>query len=125
MAQNKTLDPIANAMLKEYEDALTPKKPVVKSTFDLKNYFSTYLPEGVKTGTKQIRILPSQSNGNPFDSFPYNIKLSDYWNEKEEKYKTVNDDKEEEYTLTQDDIDNEYNESNIKSTFDDDFNNQF
>ena len=77
MAQNKTLDPIANAMLKEYEDALTPKKPVVKSTFDLKNYFSTYLPEGVKTGTKQIRILPSQSNGNPFDSMQVHTRQVD------------------------------------------------
>jgi predicted nuclease with TOPRIM domain len=55
-----------------------------------------------------------------FDSFPYNIKLSDYWSEKEEKYNALGSN-DEEYVLTQDDIDNEYNESNIKDTFEDDF----
>jgi hypothetical protein len=67
MVQTKTQDPIVAEMLKQYENTQSPKQNTTK-TFDLKNYFSIYLPDGVNTGTKRIRILPSQGNGNPFSS---------------------------------------------------------
>ena len=62
------------------------------------------------------------------DSYPYNLKLTDFWSEKEGQYDVmgVNDKgeqeeaKPEEYTLTQDDINDDYNESSIRSTFNDD-----
>ena len=57
------------------------------------------------------------------DSYPYSLKLTDFWAEKEGQYDVmgVNDKKTEpeEYTLTQDDINSDYNETSIRSTFND------
>jgi hypothetical protein len=58
------------------------------------------------------------------NSFPYNIKLSDYWEEKEPQNYDVSDDKggrsnqEKEYVLTKDDVNSDYSEASIKNTFD-------
>jgi hypothetical protein len=53
------------------------------------------------------------------DSFPYNIKLSDFWSEKGERYDTGSEEKQpEEYILTQQDVDNDYRESDIEDSFD-------
>lgn len=58
------------------------------------------------------------------DSYPYNLKLTDFWAEKEGQYDVmgVNDDNAEpkEYTLTQDDVNADYNETSVKNTFNDD-----
>lgn len=51
------------AMLAQYEAATTQTKG--KTTFDLKNYFTTYLPDGINTAIKRVRILPV-SDGSPF-----------------------------------------------------------
>jgi len=53
------------------------------------------------------------------DSFPYNIKLSDFWAEKGDRYDTGAEPKEPtEYVLTQQDVDDSYNESSIEDSFD-------
>jgi hypothetical protein len=56
-----------------------------------------------------------------FDSYPYNLKLTDYWAEKEGAYNVLDngEDKTKEYVLTQDDVNNEYSESNVKDSFKD------
>lgn len=56
-----------------------------------------------------------------FDSYPYNLKLTDYWAEKEGSYNVLDngEKKPKEYVLTQDDVNDEYNESNIKDSFKD------
>lgn len=57
------------------------------------------------------------------DSYPYNLKLTDFWSEKEGQYDVMNTDDEakpEEYTLTHDDVNDDYNESLVKNTFDED-----
>ena len=48
------------------------------------------------------------------DSFPYSVKLTDFWKDKE-GYQATDD--EEEFTLTQSDVDN-FDEKEIKSSFD-------
>jgi len=48
-------------MLAQYEAATALKR---ETTFDLKNYFSTYLPDGVNNKNMVVRILPI--NGSPF-----------------------------------------------------------
>jgi len=57
------------------------------------------------------------------DSYPYNLKLTDFWADKEGKYDVMNtDDKEgepKEYTLTKDDVDGDYSESSVRKSFDD------
>jgi hypothetical protein len=50
------------AMLAQYDTAGTQGK---ESTFDLKNYFTTYLPDGIDNAVKRVRILPV-SKGTPF-----------------------------------------------------------
>lgn len=55
------------------------------------------------------------------DSFPYSVKLSDFWADKGDRYDTgSDDDKPKEYVLTQQDVDNDYIESNIEDSFDGD-----
>lgn len=56
------------------------------------------------------------------DSFPYSVKLSDFWAEKGDRYDTgAESDKPEEYTLTQKDVDDSYSESDIEDSFDTDY----
>jgi hypothetical protein len=53
------------------------------------------------------------------DSYPYNIKLTDFWATQKGQYDILSgEEKEEDYTLTQDDIESDYSDSNIKSSFD-------
>jgi len=54
------------------------------------------------------------------DSFPYSIKLTDYWADKEGY---DNGEEEKDYTLTQQDVD-DYSESEIKNSFDYDENDE-
>lgn len=58
-----------------------------------------------------------------FDSFPYNLKLTDYWSEKQGAYDVLNKNKkivpteEKEYVLTQGDVEQDYNEGEISDSF--------
>lgn len=58
-----------------------------------------------------------------FDSFPYNLKLTDYWSEKEGAYNVLNNNKkivpaeEKEYVLTQGDVEQDYNEGEVSDSF--------
>ncbi len=51
------------------------------------------------------------------DSFPYNVKLSDFWNDREGYDATGEEDEEQEYTLTKKDIDDDYSEVDIRGSF--------
>jgi hypothetical protein len=57
------------------------------------------------------------------DSYPYNLKLTDYWAEKEGNYDAMGGTEDEqegepkEYTLTQADVDADYSDSQIKTSF--------
>tara|TARA_R100000900_G_scaffold35842_1_gene29596 strand:+ start:1019 stop:1726 length:708 start_codon:yes stop_codon:yes gene_type:complete len=51
------------------------------------------------------------------DSFPYTVKLTDFWNDKEGYDATGEEGEEEEYTLTKKDIDDDYSEVDIRSSF--------
>jgi hypothetical protein len=58
------------------------------------------------------------------DSYPYNLKLTDYWAEKEGNYDAMGGTEDEiegepkEYTLTQQDVDADYSDAQIKDSFD-------
>lgn len=65
------------AMLAQYQKNNEPKftKTEAKS-YDLKNYFNTFIPEGVKSGTKQVRILPTNDGSSPFvEMYAHKIKV--------------------------------------------------
>ena len=56
------------------------------------------------------------------DSYPYNLKLTDFWGDQEGKYDVLNKDDEEEpkeYVLTKDDVGSDYSEVNMKTSLDD------
>lgn len=66
MAQ-KVNSPVVEAILAQYEKGNEKKSTSnAKKSFDLKNYFTTFLPEGVKDGSKTVRILPGIDGGTPF-----------------------------------------------------------
>ena len=54
------------------------------------------------------------------DSYPYSVKLTDFWSSQEGQYDIVDKEDEEpkEYVLTQDDIDADYSSADVKSSFD-------
>lgn len=71
--KNNALD----AILKQYEENSKPKNNGGNS-FDLKNYFSTFLEKGVNKASKRIRILPSQNEGEtPFSELYIHAKEVD------------------------------------------------
>jgi hypothetical protein len=55
-----------DAMLAQYEKNNAPRFNSEAKQYDLKNYFNTFLKEGVKSGTKTVRILPPSSGTSPF-----------------------------------------------------------
>lgn len=59
---NSTLD----AVLNQYKTNSETTTNYTKKTYDLKNYFSTFLPKGVKQGKKTVRILKPQDGSSPF-----------------------------------------------------------
>jgi hypothetical protein len=63
--QDAVKDPL-KAMLAQYDANNKPKyEKREEKVYDLKNYFNTYMKEGINSMTKQIRILPPES-GSPF-----------------------------------------------------------
>lgn len=111
---------------KESADAANEK---IAQLMDMVNKLETQL-SGMNTITNKIDDLEKEiERRNPtpveklemrsLDSFPYNIKLSDFWAEKGERYDTGSEEKQpEEYVLTQQDVDNDYIESDIEDSFD-------
>ena len=54
-------------MLAQYEKNNSPKfEKKAEKVYDLKNYFNTYIKEGVKSAVKEIRILPTKDGSSPF-----------------------------------------------------------
>lgn len=57
---------VYQAMMKQYESSHKTTSSNAKK-YDLKNYFSTYLPDGVNEDTKRIRVLPpEEGSSTPF-----------------------------------------------------------
>ena len=67
-----------DAILAQYEKNNKPSyEPKKESTYSPKNYFNAMLPDGVRTATKTIRILPSQNGGSPFvEMYVHKIKAN-------------------------------------------------
>jgi len=92
---------------------------------DLDTKLNDLEQEIVKRNPTEIEKLEMRS----LDSFPYNQKLTDYWNEKEEegRYQATSSEEEVvepevEYVLTQDEVDASYSPQDIKNSFTSDYN---
>jgi hypothetical protein len=76
------------------------------------------LEQDIKTPEERLELRS-------LDSYPFNMKLSDYWEEKASKdsrYRIssgeeVSDRAKKEYVLTQDELDSDYSEEEIKNSF--------
>jgi hypothetical protein len=55
-------------------------------------------------------------NMRSMDSFPYSVKLTDFWSQKE-GYDVGGEEEQDEYVLTQGEIEDDYSESDIKDSF--------
>ena len=53
------------------------------------------------------------------DSYPYSLKLTDYWSEKQGKYDVMGNEENEEMVLTQQDVEDDYNANTVKDSFSD------
>ncbi len=69
--------------------------------------------EIIKRNPTPIESLEMRS----MKSFPYNIKLTDYWKDVE-GYDPDGEQKEKEYVLTQDDVDADFADASVKKSFD-------
>jgi len=68
------------AMLEQYEKNNAPKyEKKSEKVYDLKNYFNTHIKDGVKSATKEIRILPAK-NGSPFvEVHGHKVQIDGEW----------------------------------------------
>ncbi len=70
--------------------------------------------EVVKRNPTPVEKLEMRS----LSSFPYSLKLTDYWNEKEGPYDVTGEGaKKKEYVLTKNDVDHGYSDSQVKQSF--------
>lgn len=71
---------ILTAMLKQYEDNTNTYTKTEKKTYDLKNYFTTFLKDKERSATKRIRILPTKDGSSPFvEVHGHKIQLDGEW----------------------------------------------
>jgi len=113
---------------KQSADAANSKIEQLMSMVDkLENQLSTMSSisdkiEGLEKEIERRNPTPKEKlEMRSLDSFPYSVKLSDFWAEKGDRYDTgANDDKPNEYVLTQQDVDDDYIETNIENSFDGD-----
>lgn len=70
-----------DAMLAQYENNNKPKfENKDKKVYDLKNYFNTFIEDGVKSATKEIRILPTADGSSPFvEVHAHKIQVDGKW----------------------------------------------
>jgi hypothetical protein len=77
---NEKANPLA-AMLAQYEAKNKPAyEKKSEKVYDLKNYFNTFIKEGVKTATKTIRIIPNADGTSPFtEVHGHKIQVDGEW----------------------------------------------
>ena len=77
---NEKVNPLA-AMLAQYESNNKPKyEKKNDKVYDLKNYFNTFIKEGVKSATKQIRILGTHDGSSPFvEMYAHKVQVDGEW----------------------------------------------
>ena len=70
------------AMLAQYETNNKPKfdKSKDAKVYDLKNYFNTFIKDGVKSAIKEIRILPTNDGSSPFvEMHGHKVQVEGQW----------------------------------------------
>lgn len=68
-----------DAILKQYDKNSNPTGSSERKTYDLKNYFNTMLKDGIKTGSKKVRILPNAGKSPFVEMMAHKIKVGSDW----------------------------------------------
>lgn len=68
-----------DAILNQYDKATQDNSSSGTKKYDLKNYFTTFLPKGINSATKTIRLLPANKEGDsPFVALmAHNYQIAD------------------------------------------------
>jgi len=95
------------------------------------NELSTHLDKMSEINTKIDNLENEIEKRNPtpeekiemrsLSSYPYNLKLTDYWADKDSPYNVMDDEEKNdnnEYVLTKDEVDSDYNDIHVKDSFD-------
>lgn len=96
----------------ELLDKFSELEQRVASMDSLTSKIDTLEKEIVKRNPTPVEKLEMRS----MSSFPYNIKLTDYWKDVP-GYDTGSNEEPKEFVLTKDDVDNTYTDASIKDTF--------
>jgi hypothetical protein len=68
------------AMLEQYEKNNSSYEKKSEKVYDLKNYFNTYIKEGLKSATKEVRILPTADGSTPFvEMYGHKVNVDGDW----------------------------------------------
>jgi hypothetical protein len=109
---NQKLDGLMG-MLNNLESQLDSMNNIHTKIDNLENEFEKRVP----TDDEKIEMRS-------LNSYPYNLKLTDYWADKDGQYDVMGnaDEKEpEEYVLTQKDVEDDYNELGVRDSLNNDF----
>lgn len=102
-----------DSLLKSFEDLSTH----LNKMDDITSKIDSLESEVEKRVPTQDEKLEMRS----LSSYPYNMKLNDFWRSAEgytADERLEKDDEEKEYTLKQDEVENDYNEIEVKDSFD-------
>ena len=71
---------VLDKIIKQYSES-SSNTTFTEKSYDIKNYFTTYLPDGVKEGTRQIRVLPPvEGDDTPFqEMWGHKFKVGKDW----------------------------------------------
>jgi hypothetical protein len=109
---NQKLDGLMGA-LDALENKLNSMESITTKIDDLENQLEKRIP----TPEEKLEMRS-------LSSYPYNLKLTDFWADKGGIYDVMGNNEEEseekEYVLTQKDVDNDYSESSVRDSFVDD-----
>lgn len=77
---SETKNPL-EAMLAQYEANNKPKYTKTEAkTYDLSNYFNTFIDDKVKSAVKTVRILPTQDGTSPFvELYAHSVQIDGKW----------------------------------------------
>lgn len=111
---------LASSKMEELLQQFNMLNTKLKDLEDLDTKLAELEQEVIKRNPTKVEKLEMRS----LDSFPYNLKLTDYWEDKESEgdIEAVSDDKseEDEYELTDSDIEQDYSEQEVVNSFDPD-----
>jgi len=106
------------------EDLMNQFDSLQNKLADISDTVSTKVEDLENEVEKRMPTPQEKLEMRSLDSYPYNLKLTDYWADQQGQYDVMGDEDEgepNEYVLTNDDIDSDYNESDVRDSFADDY----